>query len=104
MPLLVPYSQAPPRPGGKRRLAAIVVAVAVVFAGVAVLAAVHPGGYGQSRAGCVTVTIPSSTGGALLHACGAWARSLCRHALRDGDRMSRLIRPACRQAGLGSVS
>jgi hypothetical protein len=76
------------------------IAVALFFAGVAAWTAVSPGAYGQSRAGCVTVTIPSSTGGALLHQCGTRARILCSSAFRSRDRLSLLIRPPCREAGL----
>jgi hypothetical protein len=100
MPLL---TQPPPtraQPGDKRRLAALAAGAALVLGGVAAWTAVHPGSYGQSRAGCVTVTIPSSTGGALLHECGAGARMLCRHAFGHDGKLELLIRPACRQAGL----
>jgi len=102
MPLLAPYQETPPAGrSGKRKLAVIGATVAAVFGVAAALTAAHPGLYGQSRAGCVTVTIPSSTGGALLHDCGDSARALCRRAGQRSDRMSLLIRPACRQAGLG---
>lgn len=62
--------------------------------------ALSPGGYGSSRAGCVTVTVAGSTGGALLHACGADAKAMCRNAFARGDRISLLTRPQCRLAGL----
>ena len=100
MPLLLPPPQSPPARGDKRRLAAIALAVIILFAGVAAWTAVHPGGYGRSRAGCVSVTIPSTTGGAMLHQCGSRAHAMCREASRHRDRLSLLIRPACRAAGL----
>jgi hypothetical protein len=100
MPLLVPPTPDQPVRGDKRRLAVIGLAVALVLAGVAAWSAVRPGSYGQSRAGCVTVTIPSSTGGALLHQCGAQARHMCRRAAGRHDRLSLLVRPSCRSAGL----
>ena len=56
--------------------------------------------YGRSRNGCVNVTEASSTGGAILHECGAAARSLCRRAFAHTDRVSLLARPECRKAGL----
>jgi hypothetical protein len=101
MPLLTP----PPPPGtvvrgDKRRLAVIVTAVVAVLAAVGIWSAVRPGSYGESRAGCVTVTIPSSTGGGLLHECGASARRLCPNAVTSEDRLALLVRPACRRAGL----
>jgi hypothetical protein len=85
----------------RRRVLIVAAAVVVVLAAVGIWAAVRPGAYGGSRAGCVTVTMPSSTGGALIHQCGAGARTLCRHAFASTDRVSRLTRPQCRLAGLG---
>jgi hypothetical protein len=100
MPLLAPPPPPLPAHGGTRRLAVIGLAVALALAAVAAWSAVHPDGFGQSRAGCVTVTIPSSTGGALLHACGARARAMCRGATSRQDRLSLLITPRCKAAGL----
>ena len=101
MPLLVRTDPAADVPGGKRRLAVILAAVAVGLGAAGAWSAIRPGGYDQQRAGCVTATIPSSTGGGLVHECGAGAAELCRHALRHDDRLSVLLRPACRAAGLG---
>jgi len=100
MPLLLPPLAAQPVRGDKRRLVVTAIAIALVFAGVAAWSAIRPGAYGQSRAGCVTVTIPSSTGGALLHQCGAKARTMCRRAFHGHDRLSLLIRSPCRDAGV----
>jgi len=100
MPLLARSSPLQPVRGDKRRLVIIGVAMALAFAAVAAWSVVHPGSYGQSRSGCVTTTIPSSMGGALLHACGTRARIMCRNAVRHNDRLSLLIRPHCRTAGL----
>jgi hypothetical protein len=85
----------------KRTLAAVGVVIVALFASVGAWSAAHPGSYGTSHAGCVTVTFPSSTGGALVHECGASAQALCRHAFRHHDRLALLTRPQCRQAGLG---
>lgn len=101
MPLLTPLSPAEPVPDGKRRSLALVLAIALAVAVVATWAAVRPDAYSQARAGCVTVTIPSATGGALLHRCGPQARIMCRAAAAHDDRLSRLTRPACRAAGIG---
>jgi hypothetical protein len=84
----------------KRRIAAVVVAILLVLAAVAVWAAVRPGTYGASKDGCITVTMPSSTGGALIHECGAGARSLCKRAYAGTDKQSMLTRPQCRLAGI----
>ncbi len=88
----------------KRGIAIVVAVLLAGFAGLGIWAAVRPGGYGQSRAGCVTVTAPSSTGGALLHACGASARAMCRSAFTHTDQISLLTRPQCRLAGLGPAA
>ena len=102
MPLLAePPAETSAGRGDKRRLAVIGAVIAMALGGVAVWTAADPGGYGQSRAGCVTVTVPSSTGGALLHACGANARVMCERAFSQHGRLSALVRPQCRRAGLG---
>ena len=84
----------------KRRIAAAVAAILLVLAAVAVWAAVRPGTYGTSKDGCITVTVPSSTGGALIHQCGAGARALCKRAYAGTDKESMLTRPQCRLAGI----
>jgi hypothetical protein len=84
----------------KRRIAAVVAAILLLLAAVAVWAAVRPGTYGSSKDGCITVTMPSSTGGALIHQCGANARSLCKRAYAGSDKESMLTRPQCRLAGI----
>jgi len=85
----------------KRILAVTGIMLLLVLAGTGIWAAVIPGSYGSSRHGCVTVTLPSTTGGALIHQCGDGARAMCRHAFASTDRVSMLTRPQCRLAGLG---
>ena len=84
----------------KRRVAIFGVAALLLLAAVAVWAANRPGSYGSSRNGCITVTLPSSTGGALIHQCGADARDTCKRAYAGTDKVSQLTRPQCRAAGL----
>jgi hypothetical protein len=86
-------------PRQKRVFAAVVAALVVILGGVSVWAATDPGSYGRSRHGCVNVTVPSSTGGAILHECGAAAQTLCDRAFARHDKISLLARPQCRQAG-----
>jgi hypothetical protein len=100
MPLLSPPPPAHSVPGDKRRLLVIVLAVTLVFAAAAIWTALRPGAYEQPGTGCVTVTIPSTTGGTLLHGCGTRARVMCRRAFAGHDRLSLLTRPPCRTAGL----
>jgi hypothetical protein len=85
----------------KRGLAIVGGLALAVSAGVGIWAAVRPGEYGPSRDGCVTVTAASSTGGALVHACGSAAVAMCQAAFEHDDKLSLLTRPQCRLAGLG---
>jgi hypothetical protein len=91
-------------PRDKRRIALAGVALLVVLAAVGIWSAVKPGAYGASSHGCITVTLPSSMGGALIHQCGAAARATCKHAFAADDKASQLTRPQCRLAGLGPHS
>jgi hypothetical protein len=87
----------------RKRVFAIVAALVVLcLAGLGIWAAVAPDGYAGSANGCVSVTIPSSTGGATMHYCGAQARSFCQSAFSSSGAISLRARPQCRLAGLGS--
>jgi len=85
----------------KRRILIVVAVLVIVLGGVGIWAAVRPGSYGASKNGCITVTLPSTTGGALLHQCGGAARATCRHAFASSGKVAALTRPQCRLAGLG---
>jgi hypothetical protein len=87
-------------PRQARMFAVVGVVLLVLAAGIGVWAATDPGSYGKSRAGCVNVTVPSSTGGAILHRCGAGARALCRDAFARHDRLALLTRAQCKLAGI----
>jgi len=87
-------------PREKRVFGIVGVAIIVILGGLGAWAALAPG-YGSSGHGCVTVTLPSSTGGATLHYCGAAARSFCRDSFRSQDAISLRARPQCVLAGLG---
>jgi hypothetical protein len=87
-------------PRQKRVFVGVCSALLVGVAAVSTWGVSDPGSYGKSAHGCINVTAPSSTGGAILHGCGRTARALCRRAFAQHDRMSLLVRPQCRQAGL----
>ncbi len=100
------YAKTMPRAGRltarQRRVAGIAaVLVVVLFGGLAAWGAMAHDAYGTSAHGCVSVTVPNSTGGAVLHHCGPRARAFCRAAFRDAGQISLLARPQCRLAGLG---
>jgi hypothetical protein len=100
----MPFASLPPAEQmtrrDKRRVAIFGAAALLILAAIAVWAANRPGSYGASRDGCITVTMPSTTGGALIHQCGAGAKATCRRAYASSDKVSQLTRPQCRLAGL----
>ena len=49
---------------------------------------------------CVTVTMASSMGGAVEHACGAAARDWCRAADVQHDAHAQAVQAQCRVAGI----
>lgn len=85
----------------QRRGFAVVGAIALAIATVVgVWSASDQGSYGRSGNGCVNVTMPSTTGGGLMHGCGQTARAMCRRAVTRHDELAMLTRAQCRQAGL----
>jgi hypothetical protein len=77
-------------------LGAVVLAVGV---GLAVWSLTHTASYQGSRAGCVNVVVPSTTGGGILHECGAAARGWCTTEFTRHDALARLAAPQCERAG-----
>src|SRR5690242_3592045 len=84
----------------KRIFAIAAVVVVVLFGGLAAWGATAHDSYGTSAHGCVSVTVPNSTGGAVLHYCGAQARTFCQASFRSADEVSLRARPQCELAGL----
>jgi hypothetical protein len=91
-------------PRQKRSFAIVGVLVIVALAGLVTWGALAHDAYGSSGHGCVTVTVPSSTGGATFHYCGAPARSFCQAAFGSQDQISLRARPQCVLAGLGPAA
>ncbi len=87
-------------PRGKWVLGLIGVVLVAVLAGVGVWSVVGKSDYGPSRDGCVNLTVASSMGGAVIHDCGAKARTLCKSAFSRDDALARQTRAQCRLAGL----
>lgn len=102
----MPFASIPAREPASRRdkrlIVGIVGVVVAVLVAVGIWSAVRPGSYGGSRDGCITVNVPSSMGGSLIHQCGATARATCQRAFASNDKISGLTRPQCRLAGLGA--
>ena len=99
------YAKTNPRAGRlsqrqKRIFAITAVVVVVLFGGLAAWGATAHDSYGASGHGCVNVTVPNSTGGAVLHYCGSRAQSFCQASFRSRDQVSLLARPQCVLAGL----
>ena len=87
-------------PRQKRIFAITTVVVVALFGGLAAWGATAHDSYGTSGHGCVSVTVPNSTGGAVLHYCGSRAQSFCQASFRSRDQVSLRARPQCVLAGL----
>jgi hypothetical protein len=86
----------------KRRIIAVAAVIVAVLIGVGIYAAVRPGSYGASRDGCITVNLPSTMGGSLVHECGSKAAASCADAYAGTGLAPRLFRPQCRLAGIAA--
>jgi hypothetical protein len=100
------YAKTNPRAGRltprqKRIFAIAAVAVIVVFGGLTAWGVLAHDSYGASANGCVNFTVPNTTGGSIVHYCGAQARSFCQASFRSQDEVSLRARPQCVLAGLG---
>ena len=87
-------------PRGKRIVYLIVAVLAAAGVAIGVWSAVSHDTYASSANGCVSVTVPSSTGGGTIHYCGTQAVTFCRGAFANSDTVSLAARPQCDLAGL----
>ena len=79
-----------PLSGRDRRVLAIAACALVLgVAGALVAYATHPA---SSNAGCVVVTVASTTGGAMLRNCGSRARTFCRDQSNLGNAREQCVR------------
>jgi hypothetical protein len=84
-----------------RRIAYLVAALVVAAcAAIGIWSAVSSDPLATSANGCVSVTIPSATGGEIAHYCGAQAKVLCRQAFAHLDATSVAEQKQCVLAGL----
>ena len=87
-------------PRGKRIVYLVVGLVVAACAAVGIWSAVSSDPLATSANGCVSVTIPSSTGGQIGHYCGAQAKSFCRRPSPTRTGLAVAARPQCDLAGL----
>jgi hypothetical protein len=81
------------------RILAVVATALVLAAAGALLWAALSGGSSSARAGCVEVTVASTTGGARARACGAEAQHWCRSRTAGQGSFAAALRESCRRAG-----
>ncbi|MCW3048592.1 MAG: hypothetical protein JWO74_2876 [Solirubrobacterales bacterium] len=84
----------------ERRVLLLVLGI-LTAALIAIVVAASWRGAGASTPGCVDATVPSTTGGASIHACGARALRFCHSADPIPADVLGDVRAACRKAGLG---
>jgi hypothetical protein len=89
--------QTPLRTMERRVLAGVAGAIAIAIAVVIIVAIT--GGASAAKAGCIEVTVPSTTGGASARACGKDAARYCDEQASVTGRDARATQEACRHAG-----
>ncbi len=85
-------------PAGRLSVIAVAIVLAVCVIGAGVYGVVN----GFSRAstpGCIDVIVPSTLGGADVHACGAKAKTLCATPSHAGLAGNDSLRGQCRREG-----
>jgi hypothetical protein len=87
-------------PRGKRIVYLVLGLVVAACAAVGIWSAVTSDPLATSANGCVSVNIPSATGGQIGHFCGTQAKSLCRQAFTGVDATSVAEQKQCVLAGL----
>jgi len=84
-----------------KRIAYLVLGLVVAAcAAVGIWSAVSSDPLATSANGCVSVNIPSSTGGQIGHFCGDQAKALCRRAFAAADATAVAEQKQCDLAGL----
>jgi hypothetical protein len=85
---------------GKRIVYLVVAVVVAACAAIGIWSVVSNDPLATSANGCVSVNIPSSTGGQIAHYCGAQAKALCRQAFAAANPTAVLEQRQCDLAGL----
>jgi hypothetical protein len=90
----------PVRSTTRRERRVLVAVIAVLLIGVAIaLFATLRGGSSEAGAGCIRVTVPSTMGGATVHACGPAAARWCRSPESRQAAIAHDARAQCLRAG-----
>ena len=97
--VMVGHSRRLAQPLTRGQQRAIALVLAAILAATA-WAVIRPSSAPVSRNGCVSVVVPGSMGGGLLHHCGTAARAWCQAEFARSDVLARLGQPQCRNAGL----
>jgi hypothetical protein len=87
-------------PRGKRIVYLVLGLVVAACAAVGIWSAVSSDPLATSANGCVSVNIPSATGGQIGHFCGTQAKVLCREAFAAADPTALSEQKQCDLAGL----
>jgi hypothetical protein len=92
----------PLTPGERRAMWIVALTLVCVIAGGATAWALTASRPSPDRSGdgCVTVTMASTMGGGLEHACGLAARNWCHAASTQHDTHAEAVQAQCRVAGL----
>jgi hypothetical protein len=77
----------------------VVVTVVLLLAVAVALFATLSGGSSEAGPGCIRVTVPSTMGGATVHACGPGAARWCHSPESRQSAIARKARAECRRAG-----
>jgi hypothetical protein len=77
----------------------VVVGVVLLFAVAVALFAAFSGESPEAGPGCISVTVPSTMGGAAVHACGRGAARWCDSAESRQRTIALDARAQCRRAG-----
>lgn len=83
----------------RERRVTLLVAGALAACALAAGVAVVTTGSGARTPGCIDVTFASTTGGAVMHACGAAAVRICRGETPLAARITSEVRRRCREVG-----
>ena len=97
--VLVRHAERTSRPLSSRQRWIVAAVLAAVIGG-SIWAVLGSNAAPVSSAGCVSVVVPSSTGGGVLERCGAAARSWCASELARPDAIAARVEAQCRLAGI----